>query len=553
MSVVRPPTSSGLDFSDRLHYDPQGHTPTYTTSLQPPRSGYPTELRGMSHGPNSPLPQIPSDMGKLNGSKDACCNANGHRTIQNDSPSHCDAEGPSDGMEMPVSNEIPAQESGKNQPVAVPGTPLGFNRQASLEEQTDGDSSSLSLMLSSAEMSVGKDPSALESGLGPVRGQTAFLKSNYGSKSNVNLLPTEASIDSYRRNAAKTKDPEVLYTFAKVLIKAVILAQGNGAQGNSAQGISAQGTSANAPCFSAEKSAQFLEEANGALRKAAKCGYHDAEYLLGDAYSIGLFKNGVRDNRKALKYFEAGAKAKHPEAAYRTAVCYRKGWGCTPDARKVVKYTEIAALNAHPVAMMEYGMYLFHGMMGLPADINTKKSGLGWLKRATECATEASCGAPYELATIYLHGFKDILIKDEKYAVRLLYQAAALGHAKSAALLGKYYEIGDKVAPDAALSIHFYNVAAELGDAAGMMGLCSWYFAGSERMPQDYDEAFAWAERAAAKRDLRAMLSLARFYEAGIGCAKDMSLSRQWAQRAEERRRECERELERRRERKSPA
>lgn len=483
---------------------------------------------------NSPLPEISSSLKQSKKAQMRNYEEKTQHMSQNGYLSHCEG----DSIDLDSTNQVSDLEcknEANNEPCAVPGTPVGFNQQTNFYEETDADSSSLSLMLNSADMSTSRSPA---------RGQTAFFNSNYGSKSNVGLLPTEASIDQYRRNASKTKDPEALYMFAKVLIKASILAQraqGLTVQGLPAQGVSAQGEFTNGIPAHGVPTHEFLEEARCALRKAAKCGYHDAEYLLGDAYSIGLFNTGRPDHRRALKYFEAAAKAKHADAAYRTAACYRKGWGCTADARKVVKYTEIAALNAHPVAMMEYGMYLFHGMMGEPTDINTKKKGLSWLKRATECATESSCGAPYELATIYLHGFKDILIKDEKYAVRLLYQAAALGHAKSAALLGKYYEIGDKVEPNADLSIHFYNIAAELGDPAGMMGLCSWYFVGSERLPQDYDEAFAWAERAAAQRDLRAMLSLARFYEAGVGCAKDMAKSQQWAQKAEERRRECKR------------
>lgn len=330
------------------------------------------------------------------------------------------------------------------------------------------------------------------------------------TKSNVNLLPMGTSIDMYRQNAKKTKDPDILFSFAQILIRTSLSNRSDN------------------PLSEKEKE-KYLDEAFTALKKSSKSGCIEAQYYLGDAFSVGLFSKGKPELNKSLTYFESAAKAKHAESAYRTAMCYKKGWGCTRDARKVVKYLEIAAINNHPVAMMEYGIYAFHGLMSFPEDVNTKKKGISWLRRATECATEMSCGAPYELALIYMNGFKDIVIKDTNYAVKLLFQASNLGHAKSATMLGKFYEIGDIVEANADLSIHFYNMSANLGDADGMMGLCSWYFVGSEHLPQDYDEAFAWAIRAAENyKHNKAMLLLERFYELGVGCEKDMQKSKYW-------------------------
>jgi TPR repeat protein len=330
------------------------------------------------------------------------------------------------------------------------------------------------------------------------------------SKSTVSLLPLETSLEMYRQNSKKTKDPNVLFSFAQLLIKTCLSKRSDN------------------PLTQKEKD-QYLEEAFIALKKSSKSGCIEAQYYLGDAFSVGLFNKGKPDLSKSLTFFESAGKARHAESAYRTAMCYKKGWGCTRDARKVVKFLEIAAINNHPVAMMEYGIYAFHGLMSFPEDINTKKKGISWLRRATECATELSCGAPYELALIYINGFKDLVIKDTNYAIKLLFKAANLGHAKSAAMLGKFYEIGDIVESNSDLSIHFYNLSANMGDVEGMMGLCSWYFVGSENLPQDYDEAFAWALRAAENhKHQKAMLLLERFYERGVGCEKDLNKSKYW-------------------------
>ncbi|GME74922.1 unnamed protein product [Ambrosiozyma monospora] len=341
-----------------------------------------------------------------------------------------------------------------------------------------------------------------------------FLQRALGSESQISLLSTDASLEMYSKNAKKSKDPEVLFTYAQVLLKSAININGNGKD-------------------DLKKRKKYMEEAHEALKKSARAGLVDAQYFLGDAYSVGVFSsNSKPEHSRALTYFETAGKLKHAEGAYRTALCYRKGVGCKPDARKVVKFTEIAALNGHPVAMMELGIYCFHGLMGLSDDVNIKKKGISWLRRATEVATDLSCGAPYELALIYLNGFKDIVLTDRNYAIKLLFQAANLGHAKSASMLGKFYEIGDIVDANPDLSIHFYNLAASMGDVDGMMGLCSWYFVGTEHLEQDHDEAFAWALRAAEGGLPKAMLLLQRFYSKGIGCNVDAERAKFWGEQA---------------------
>lgn len=338
-----------------------------------------------------------------------------------------------------------------------------------------------------------------------------FLSKTLGDNSS-SLVSTEDAFQLYSKNARKSKDPEVLLSYAELSLQRALSIK---------------------PVDKTEEKLKkkYLSEAHDALKRSSRLGLPESQYLLGDAYSVGIF--GKPDLAKALSYFEIAGKNRHTESAYRAAVCYRKGWGCHQDARKSVRYIEIAAMNNHPVAMMEYGIYCFHGLMGLSDDVNVKKQGINWLSRATEVATELSCTAPYELALIHLTGFKDIVIQDTSYAIRLLFQAANLGHSKSASMLGKFYEIGDIVDANSDLSIHFYTMSALNGDVEGMMGLCSWYFVGTEHLEQDYDEAFAWALRAAEKGLPKAMLLLKRFYSLGIGCDKNLERSEYWGKLAE--------------------
>lgn len=325
------------------------------------------------------------------------------------------------------------------------------------------------------------------------------------------LLSVGDSLALYGENAKKSKDPDVLLSYAQILIKSVL---------------------SDNETISNNDKVKYLDQAHTLLKRAIKLGGIESQYYLGDAYFCGLFNKGKPEYSKALSCFESAGKSKHAESAYRTSICYRKGLGCSRDARKVIKFLEIASMNEHPVAMMEYGIYCFHGLMGMPEDTNTKKKGISWLRRANECATPLSCGAPYELALIYMNGFRDIIIKDVQYSIKLLFKATNLGHSKSAVVLGKAYEVGDVVQANADLSIHFYSIATELRDPEGMMGLCSWYFVGSENLPKDYHEAFKWALKAAEMNNSKAMLLLQRFYKMGLGCDRDETKSQYWSNEA---------------------
>ncbi|EJS43990.1 shc1p [Saccharomyces arboricola H-6] len=179
----------------------------------------------------------------------------------------------------------------------------------------------------------------------------------------------------------------------------------------------------------------LLNEVKIILKRLSVVGYPDAQYLLGDAYSSGIF--GKIKNRRAFLLFLAAAKRLHIESIYRTAICYECGLGVSRNASKAVNFLTFAAIKNHPAAMYKLGVYSYHGLMGLPEDILTKMDGYRWLRRATSMANTLICGAPYELANIYMIGFKDLIISDPDYAMALYKKAAVLGHAESARLLAE--------------------------------------------------------------------------------------------------------------------
>ncbi|ODV79241.1 HCP-like protein [Suhomyces tanzawaensis NRRL Y-17324] len=387
-----------------------------------------------------------------------------------------------------------------------------------------------------------------------------------GQNSNT-LLPRIKTIELYRKNAKKSNDPNVLFQYAQYMLQTALLLDEtntnsslNPSQLNSVENsprkapLPLEKESLNVKNHKKSKSSNsidllnsdnidkiddrklkraLLKEATLYLKRLSDKGYVEAQYLLADAYSSGALEK--IENREAFQLFQSAAKHGHVESAYRTSYCYEEGLGTGRDARKSVEYLKMAAAKNHPAAMYKLGVYSFYGRMGLSQQTSTKKLGIKWLERASNVATELIAAAPYELGKIYFNGFQDIVIPDKKYALELYSQAAALGHVQSAAILGKFYEVGEIVPQDSNLSIHYYTEAALGGDPESMLAMCAWYLVGNEPyLPKDESEAFEWAKRAAMCNLPKAQFALANFYEKGIGCIKNVNESQTWYKKAAE-------------------
>lgn len=371
-----------------------------------------------------------------------------------------------------------------------------------------------------------------------------------------NLMPRMKTIEMYRKNAKRSTDPAVLFQYAQYMLQTALMLESSTPAGSGSSTPQPQPSKSlsflevdkthrktklsNSNSITLETNMSdpqlkrsLLKEAHHYLKRLSDKGYVDAQYLLGDAYASGAF--GKVDNKEAFSLFLLAAKHGHTECAFRTAHCYEEGLGTGRDARKGVEFLKLAASKNHPAAMYKLGMYSFYSRMGLPDNVATKKMGIKWLERALNVATELTAAAPYELGRIYQEGFLDILLKDEKYALELYAQAAALGHVESAAILGRCYEVGDIVAQEAILSIHYYTMAALGGHPESMLAMCAWYLVGSEpNLPKDDQEAFEWAKRAAMSGLPKAEFTVANFYDKGIGCIKNTAEAQEWYKKAAE-------------------
>ncbi|KAF2847873.1 HCP-like protein [Plenodomus tracheiphilus IPT5] len=328
---------------------------------------------------------------------------------------------------------------------------------------------------------------------------------------NASLLDTKKTLDMYRANLKKTQDSAVQYEFALFMVQV-------------ARDVMASGA---VPEEHGLVPSDLLREARQILQRLADRSYPFAQYYLADGYASGLFNKDKPDYDRAFPLFVAASKHGHAESGYRTALCYEFGWGCRKDYAKAVQFFRAAASKNHPGAATRLGKACLTGDMGLQGKY---REGVKWLKRASESADFQYNTAPYELGLLHETGYGDDIFKDEIYAVQLFTQAAELGHPMAALKLGEAYEHGLLRCPkDAALSVHFYNCAAQADIPEAMMNLCAWYMVGAEPvLEKDENEAYEWAKKAAEHGLPKAEYACGYFTEMGIGCRRDTLEANVW-------------------------
>lgn len=284
-----------------------------------------------------------------------------------------------------------------------------------------------------------------------------LAKFHLGKENKKSLLPRWKTIEMYGEAVKKTQDMYSNFQYAQYILKV-------GLDTEKLHELVKEREDGNDNFTIDFLKESLVNDAKVILKKLSAIGYPDAQYLLGDAYSSGVF--GKIKNRRAFLLFSAAAKRLHIESVYRTAICYECGLGVTRNAPKAVNFLTFAATKNHPAAMYKLGVYSYHGLMGLPDDILTKMDGYRWLRRATSMASSLVCGAPFELANIYMTGYKDLIISDPDYAMELYKKAAVLGHAESARILEEARRNGEFVPQGHPGSAHEYRKTSDEAVAA---------------------------------------------------------------------------------------
>lgn len=102
-------------------------------------------------------------------------------------------------------------------------------------------------------------------------------------------------------------------------------------------------------------------ESERLLTNASQSFDSEATKRLGDS----LFE---RDPKRALKQYEAAAKAGHIEAAYIAGVMYAENFEIRPNSTRSAALLKQAALGGHPAAMADYGLLVYQGYSAEKSD-----------------------------------------------------------------------------------------------------------------------------------------------------------------------------------------
>lgn len=295
------------------------------------------------------------------------------------------------------------------------------------------------------------------------------------------------------------------------------------------------------PKTTARNREKYIMDGYKRVKKLVAAGYPDAQFYLADAYGQGSMGLEV-DTKEAFTLYQAAAKAGHPSAAYRTAVCCEmgpeEGGGTRRDYPKAVQWYRRAAALGDVAAMFKLGMILLKGLLGTQRNVGEAHQ---WLKRAAAGATKDNPHALHELGLLHESGntnpeVRNKILADDTYALELFQQAAGMGFRQSQFRLGQAYEYGTLGLPiDNRASISWYSKAAAQGEHQAELALSGWYLTGAEGILEHNEtEAYLWARKAAqAEPPLgKALFAMGYFNENGIGCPKNVEEAKRWYGRA---------------------
>ena len=281
------------------------------------------------------------------------------------------------------------------------------------------------------------------------------------------LPVTQVELDNLRAKVdANPRDFKIALLFAKKLVEASsVLASDNGR-------LDAKSTAKNRE--------RYVLDAHKRIKRLVSAGYPEAMFHLADCYGQGMLGLEV-DMKEAFSLYQAAAKAGHPAAAYRTAVCCEigpdEGGGTRKDTQKAVQWYRRAAELSDNAAMYKLGVILLKGLLNQQKNIS---EAVVWLRKAADRADADNPHAVHELGLLHEPNQPDPLIRekvrpDEKYAREAFIKAAALGYKFSQSRLGQAYEYGNLGLPiDARSSIAWYSKAAAQGEHGAELALSGW-------------------------------------------------------------------------------
>lgn len=180
-------------------------------------------------------------------------------------------------------------------------------------------------------------------------------------------------------------------------------------------------------------------------------------------FLLGVYYYQVRRYDQSRAWLEIAANQDHPGAMNQLAWMYREGLGVDQDLDYAVAWHRYSAEAGYPRAMTNLA-YLYSIGEGVEKDLDISAA---WYERAAELN---SASAIYAVATYTLNGTGGIP-QNEAEGVRLLMEAAELGHKRAMYVVGKRYENGDGLSYNIEQAIYWYNESAKLGEVEAIKAL----------------------------------------------------------------------------------
>lgn len=203
-------------------------------------------------------------------------------------------------------------------------------------------------------------------------------------------------------------------------------------------------------------------------KKAAAQGVADAAYNLGLIYDAGA--PGVsKDTGEACRWFRQSAETKLPVGMYQFSLCLGRTQVAADWMRK-------AADAGIADAAANLGVQIMYGQ-GVPQDI---RLGLEWVKRAAEMGSPMGM---HNYAVSLAQGLGGD--RNPRAAFEWFSKAVAADHCSAYAALASYYRYGQVVAKDEKKALELIYAGAEKGDKVALSKLAKVFYNGELGQPKD--------------------------------------------------------------------
>ena len=265
------------------------------------------------------------------------------------------------------------------------------------------------------------------------------------------------------------------------------------------------------------------------LRKAAKQGNGEAEYLLGMAYYEGL---GVSQNwDEARNWLAKSVEHGYPNAMYQLGFMYHYGIGTEPNIMKALElYTNSQDLG-YGKAMKMLGKVYHTGELGVSDENRSLHFYEESFDKLYEQAIENNIvEAQYEIANSYMDG--EGVPQDYQQAIEWYRRAESNGFAPASNALGVCYCRGMGVHSDLEKGFELQLKSAQNDCRIAQWNTAYNYFHGLGTLI-DIKEGYNWMLKAANGGIAPAQCALGKYYGSGKnGLEKDLTQSKRWYKQA---------------------